>query len=150
MNKLLLLLFLFPVSCSAFDLIDLREVTFDYKSFNSGGHDPIIQDSGIINREDDKYIGLNANVDVLHYFYMNNLVHGTSDQPIVGQGVGQFRTVGWQYELGVHLTDWLDLDYEHHSQHLLDYEGSNHFPVENSVGFHLKLFESHKEKAVIW
>jgi hypothetical protein len=141
---------LFPVTSQAWDIFELREVTIDYKSIEFGSTDPVFQSSGLQNREPDKYLGVNINLDIFHYFYMNNLVHGTSDSPTDKSGNGQFRIIGWQYELGLHFTEFLDLTYGHHSQHLLDYQGTNHFPVENYIGFRLKLFQSHKESGRIW
>lgn len=110
----------------------------------------MIQDSGLFNRQADKYVGLSVDTAVMHYFFFNSLVHGTSDEPISGPGYGQFRTVGWQYQLGIYVTEFLTVQYEHHSQHMLDYSGGNHFPVENSLGFTLKLYESKVEHGRIW
>ena len=145
---LVFLLISYPAKAN--DLFELDKVQIDYKSFANGGHDPMIQDSGLVNRQADKYIDLGLDMSFLYVFYFNNVVHGTSDTPITGTANGQFRTVGWQYELGVRVTDYLNVGMGHHSQHMLDYEGVNHFPVENWVGFSVKLFESKREKGKIW
>lgn len=52
---------------------------------------------------------------------------------------GTPKTVGWQYELGIHLTDQLDVFKDHHSRHIMeDYkprvDGHNPFPVEDLYG----------------
>lgn len=148
--KYILLALLFSLPAHAFEMFTLQRVDIDYKAYAAGGHDPIIQDSGLQNREANKYVSLSVDTTVLHYFFFRSLVHGTSDQPIVGEGSGQFRTVGWQYQLGLYVTDFLTVQYEHHSQHLLDYSGINHFPVENSFGFTLKLYESKTDHGRIW
>ena len=151
MNKLIILVaFLMSSAAFAEDLYELDRVEITYKSFKTGGHDPIIQDSGLQNRQADKELGLNLNMSFLSVIYFNNYIHGTSDTPIVGDGSGQFRVVGWQYEAGLRVTKFLDLGIGHHSQHLLDYAGPNHFPVENWVGIRVKLFESPREKGRIW
>lgn len=80
--------------------------------------------------------GLSLGFDVSLYgpFYWNNVVHALTD-------AGQYRLIGWQFELGVSPWQSLDLFYIHHSQHLLD---SHHpfvkFPVNDSLGLRWRLF----------
>lgn len=49
------------------------------------------------------------------------------------------KTVGWQYELGIHLTDQIDIYHDHHSRHVMEeyrsrIDGHNPFPVEDLYG----------------
>jgi hypothetical protein len=143
-----LLFFLIPVTANAFDLFQLEQVAIDYKAFSSGGHNQLIQDSGLPPREADKYVSITMDTTIFNYFFFNNIVHGTTDQPVNGNG--QFRAIGWNYKLGVYLTDFMTVQYEHHSQHLLDFQGINHFPVEDSLGFTIKLYQSKQEHGRIW
>lgn len=49
------------------------------------------------------------------------------------------KTVGWQYELGLHITDQIDVFHNHHSRHVMEdfrarVNGHNTFPVEDLYG----------------
>lgn len=150
-NKLVLIFcFLFPVTGYAFEVIQLREVDIEYRKYSTGGYNPLIQAYGLQDKQADSYLGVSINTDILHYFYFNNLVHGTSDRPVSYDGNGQFRAIGWNYALGLYVTDFLRVEYRHHSQHLLDHLGTNPFPVENSIGVKVKLYESKTSNGVIW
>lgn len=57
------------------------------------------------------------------------------------------KTVGWQYELGLHLTDQIDLFRDHHSRHVMeDYRpranGHNPFPVEDLYGIRFVIVDA--------
>lgn len=90
----------------------------------------------------DKYVGrvqTNFNLRILEVFYWNNNVHTEGV-------VAKVETVGWHWELGLHLLDNVDLFHEHHSRHRMDdttpidYDGNgkpDKFPVEDSYGIKL-------------
>lgn len=61
------------------------------------------------------------------HLYWRNRIHGEMD-------TSQFRLVGWQFEIGVHLGP-VEIYRMHHSQHILDAEHPwMRFPVEDSWG----------------
>lgn len=74
--------------------------------------------------------------------YWRNRVHGLTDP-------GQYRLVGWQFELGADPFFWrdslrghLEFFYAHHSQHLL--EGAHpwiKFPVNDQLGLRWTLYK---------
>jgi hypothetical protein len=76
---------------------------------------------------------------IMDIWYWRNDVHveGTD---------AQFRTVGWNFELGLHVNKWVDTYYEHHSRHRLDsnYPGESaaRFPVEDSYGVTLNFYQT--------
>lgn len=79
-------------------------------------------------------------VDVLSYrgkgIYFRNNVFGDATNV-------QFRTVGWQYRVGVHLGVF-DIFHEHVSRHVLDTDRDDRFPLFNSYGVRLNLYERGK------
>lgn len=117
------LILLSSLNTYAFDLIETDEVSVQYKSFKSGSRDPLFWDS-----HPNQELTLKVNTTFLKYFFWNNEVHGATDE-------NQFHTVGWHYQVGLRPFSWLDVQMEHHSQHILDnaypYGG---FPVQDSLG----------------
>ena len=125
------------------DTIELNEVNLGYKSFFTGGHSPLITNNGLIGKSLDKQIDLHLKLNLFTYLYFNNVVHGTTDNT-------QFRSVGWKFELGCHITRHVDIEYHHHSQHALDQILPYHFPVEDSIGVNFNIYKSKKERENIF
>jgi hypothetical protein len=73
--------------------------------------------------------------------YWDNNVHGET----VDTGV--FKSVGWQWELGIRITDQLSVFHEHHSRHVMEalpekrFNAGSQFPVEDSFGIKLRLIK---------
>lgn len=71
-------------------------------------------------------------------FYWRNVMHGSMES-------AQFRTVGWQFEIGVRPVPWLEIGRYHHSQHLLDvrydWPSQGGFPVEDGFVVRLTLLQ---------
>jgi hypothetical protein len=90
-------------------------------------------------------LALSFNTDLVGPLYWNNRIHSMTDS-------GQYRLVGWQFELGVRATDYLpkawdglELFYGHHSQHILDgHHPLVKFPVDNAVGFRWTIIKDDK------
>lgn len=128
------------------DMIDLREVSIDYRNYFPGGRDPLITSNGLPNRGIGKGLDVNINSDILDWVYWNNRINSKTDYDTVGHG-GQFRLVGWETAFGVHLSSYVDIGYYHHSQHILDaaYKYDN-YPVEDAIQIKLYLYRSKKDK----
>ena len=77
-------------------------------------------------------------IDLVKYrewgLYMTNRVHGESTDK-------QFRSTGWQYEVGARWTDYVDVYWGHHSRHVLDDKGNGAFPLENIVGIRATFYK---------
>jgi hypothetical protein len=131
-------------------LIELKELTMGYRDFTPGGHRPTLNGNGLENRTLGKELQLFFNTDIGRYFFWNNRVHGGTDEVIGSGGKGQFRDVGWQFWLGVRPSKYLTLEYEHHSQHMLDYSMPGRFPVEDSVGLKIHLYRDYTPSATIF
>lgn len=146
MNFLIKIIFLFLFSfniCQASGL-ELNEVYINYKQFFPGGVDPLITENGLQNNLD-KELNLHINMDFLDHFYWNNLIHSMTD--VNNNGNGQFRLIGWNFNIGLHITDYVDFGYHHFSQHLLDYQGppGYHFPVQDAVELNVFIFRKRNE-----
>lgn len=127
-----------------FNLFELDEVKIQYKDFFDGGSHPLITQNGIPGKALGKEINLILNADFLTYLYLHNTVHSLTDQGIDGSN-GQFRTVSWQYNLGIRLTKFLNVSYIHRSEHLLDYVWPmGHFPLEDAIMFEIKFYKKDK------
>jgi hypothetical protein len=121
-------------------ILSLDEFTFDtYRIINH--RDPYYPygDMGSDGEHWDKGVAADFNIDLLKYqdfdFYWRNRVHGESTDQ-------QFREVGWQFETGLELRNYVQLYYQHHSQHILDAEGQyGKYPLENYVGVRMTLYK---------
>lgn len=138
------------LSPPGFHLIDLHEVSVDYKSFLPGGHDPLITDNGLPNRTLGIGLDLNVNMDIGHYFYWDNTIHSVTDQ-VGSDGTGQFREVGLEFGTGLDvrkITPYLPVTvgYYHYSQHCLDCTYPWHSPVKDAIEVKLYLYggDAHK------
>jgi len=131
----------------AWEALSPREVSLDYTHFGHKGRDPLVTNNGIPHRELGQAVGLRLGIDVLGPLYWRNWVHGRTDRQTFGQA-SQFRSVGWQFELGVHVTRHLDVFYHHHSQHVLDTTYLPGFPVEDGMGIRLNIIKQGKDARV--
>jgi hypothetical protein len=144
--SILLYAMLLPEAKADFKLLELHELSMGYKQFGPGGSDPLLTQNGL-GHDQDKEIELLMNTSLLKFIYWNNRVHAGTDKDIDGHG--QFRTVGWQFQFGVHLSSYLDVQYEHHSQHVLDYTEPFHFPVQDSIGIRIYFYRDQKPVSTI-
>lgn len=83
-------------------------------------------------KEFHSYVGINWNVGAGRFFW-NNTAYFYGDDHKVAE-------IGWEYDLGFDITEWLDVRWSHHSQHWADVESQNgsRFPVTDSYGFRIK------------
>lgn len=148
----LLVLFListFLQRAVAGETVELDKVDITYRDFFPGGRDPLITDTGIPNRQLGKEVSLNVDTNIITYFYWNNRIHGMTDEVTNSGGRGQFRAVGWEFDVGFQLLNFLSLGYHHHSQHVLDHEAPFNWPVQDAVFINVVLFSKHKKEGVI-
>ncbi len=124
-------------TCANADVLELRDVALQYKHFVDAGRDPMLDAP-----QKDEY-NLALNMDLLGAGYWNNRVHTKTDP-------AQFRVVGWELQIGAHLSNSFDVFYNHHSQHLLDKVGPNGFPVEDSIGVNIYLYHSRSPKGAVF
>ncbi len=109
--------------------IQVDELSLTYKKFQPSSRHPLFYNS--IMKEG---IELNMNNDLgFGLLFWDNTIHTSTNS-------AQYYLIGWQFKLGVHVTHFLDVQYEHHSQHILDDTYPNmKFPVEDSLGFTLRI-----------
>jgi hypothetical protein len=73
-------------------------------------------------------LDLEWNVSAGNFFWRNNIVGKTRND--------KFADVFWAYRYGYRLTDWLDIEAQHKSQHSLDtYQGA--YPVVDLYGIRI-------------
>lgn len=84
-----------------------------------------------LNEKTQNFINLNFEINLHKKIYWKNKISTevTSEQ---------FRYVGYDFSLGIHMSNDLDIYYRHYSGHMLDYQGDNNFREENSVGVRFK------------
>lgn len=128
---------------AAYMPFELEEVKINAKHFLPNGADPLLTEGSRQNKE----INLHLDVNVLRYGYINNRVWGLADQH-------QFRWIGLNYQYGVRVLPFLDIQAEHFSRHILDktypYKASgDRFPVEDSIGINLYLYTKQPRETLI-
>lgn len=106
---------------SDWHLLELDELKVDWQRYYFPNFNPYYPSP----KNDE--ISLTARAVIGKVFFWDTQIHGWSDS-------AQYRQVGLEVKLGLQVTRHLDLYYRHHSQHLLDKEGPNHFPVEDAFG----------------
>ena len=114
------------------------EVSVTYKKYHESSRHPLFTNSQL-----KEGVNITVNTDILGVFFWDNLVHSNTDD-------SQYRHIGWNFKLGVRPLSWLTLQYEHHSQHLLDTAYPHmKFPVEDSVGFTINIFQQRKRGSTL-
>ncbi len=124
----------------------LDQAYINYKQYTPGGTSYLITDNGLPDRAMDKEVALHLDTTFWSYLYFNNIIHAATDKGL--DGSGQFRVVGWNFQLGARVASWLDVQYEHHSQHILDWQGPMHFPVEDSIGVNIYLYRTKTRESI--
>jgi hypothetical protein len=117
---------------------------FDFRAAKFGDNrDPLTPD--ISPREYSGRLATEFQMRLLEVIYWKNYVHTEGTEAKV-------QTVGWQWELGLRITDQISAFYEHHSRHRLDTSNPDldqnlkprKFPVEDSYGIRLRIYETDK------
>ena len=111
---LILLILLFPVKSFANDLnswhiIEPNSLYVDVMHY-TWASEPFMQPKFTPNERLDLHVDLDLLGKVA---FFNNMIHSETDRD-------QFRLIGWNYRLGLHLGDSIDFFLEHFSQHILD------------------------------
>ncbi len=120
-------------------LLDVDRLDFEYGRIVPTSRDPYLPDRTGQWREQ---IALQWNITMLEWGYWNNRVHTETTNPS-----GSVTSVGWQFELGAHITDYFDVYREHHSRHVMEaapehrFEGAHaQFPVEDIYGVRVHIY----------
>ncbi len=115
-------------------LINVDELSINYKKFQPSSRHPLFYNSKM-----KEGIDLNMNNNMLFdYVFWDNTIHSSTNS-------SQYYLVGWQFKFGARVTNGITVQYEHHSQHILDstYPYMK-FPVEDSLGFTIRIFSTYK------
>lgn len=133
MKKLIaaVLLILNPTIATA-DFLELQEVYVNYKVFSGTTRTPYLQLPGLEGHSLENELNLNVNMDLWDHFYWNNVIHSLND--------GNYRLIGWNWRVGVHITDYIDFGWNHFSEHYADYSSPYGFPLQNSWEINIYLF----------
>lgn len=146
MKFLFLLLLLPTIALADWHLIEVQEVNVEYKQFLDGSRDAIVSQDGLGNLID-KEVNLNINFDISEYFYWNNMIHSIVDSN--GVSGGQFRLIGWNFRVGLRLTNYFDIEWEHFSQHLLDVISPFPNPTQNSINIRIYLYRKNPNENIL-
>ncbi len=103
--------------------VKLNLVELKWRNYTSDGRDLLIYPS--IHKE---AVELSLDTDVFRYLYLDTSVAGIQDET-------QYRGISFTSHLGIRICDWLRIEHEHNSQHVLDgqIETLPRFPVYDSV-----------------
>jgi hypothetical protein len=116
---------------SGWRLIKLEELSVNYKKFHPSARHPLFYDS-----TPKEALFLTQKTTVAKYFFFDSTVQSMTNN-------AQYYMVGLNLKLGVRLSSYLDFQYEHLSQHILDDRYPHKkFPVEDSWGINLYLYRA--------
>ena len=134
------LLLMTSTDANAWQLIELNELQLNYKRFMPNGRNMLIYPD-----PPKEALNLGINLDVAHYFYWDSVVESLTND-------GQYKSVGLASKIGVRLTPAFSVQYEHHSQHVLDGTHSYmwKYPVEDSVGIVYRFYFSTESRKSIF
>lgn len=124
-----------------FHVLNLDELSIDYKNYAR------INDKArnlLIYPEHPKEgINININTSVLSYGYFNSTIESLTTS-------SQYRGIGLQVCLGLHLSDSVDIGYYHHSQHVIDREiqGIPIFPVEDAIQIKIYFYRKNNKDSI--
>ena len=111
-------------------LLDVNEVFIDYQHY-TWAIEPFMAGN---NLTPTNALDLHVNFDMLnHIMFMDNMIHSETDQY-------QYALVGWNYKVGFHMGRYIDVFFQHYSQHLLDVTPVNGSNTYDAVGFRLYLY----------
>lgn len=102
-----LALLLLPLLAHA-DPLQVKAVDVEYRRFLAPGQDAVIYP-----REHQSELNFRIDVQLYKLIYFDSKIVSESD-------AGQFRMVGLHLNYGVHLSRYLDVEYMHKSEHILD------------------------------
>jgi hypothetical protein len=122
----------------AFNLVQLDEVRVEYQNYIFHRHPLFTEIPG------KESLNLGLKVNLLDTMYWDTLVHSTTTS-------AQYHLVGLEMKFGIRIYEYLEVEYKHHSQHLLDttYQYMK-FPVEDSIGVNLYLYRRDKHRESIF
>ena len=130
MKRFLAVLILFASTAQAdFKLLELNQVYVDAMSYHYSSDPWLAPYYKVANRLD-----LHTNMDFINeIMFIDTMVHSETDKD-------QFRLVGLNYRIGVHVTHQIDFYMEHFSLHLLDFvpNMSNSY---DALGIRINLFK---------
>lgn len=97
-----------PNLTQAPQLLKVRELSIEYWKFKDGARDPLCTIS-----PPKEQLDFNISTDVLDYAFIDTQLHSMTDQY-------QYRVAGLRLKLGLHVSRYLDVFYQHTSTHVLD------------------------------
>lgn len=133
-----LVLLLLAPRAMAWDLVELGDISIEHKAFTYANSLPFTSDH-IATSE----TNLNLDIAFLGGGYLRNKINSMTDP-------SQYRLVGWNWELGARVTDWLEVGYWHFSRHELDGQSAI-WPggtKEDGVIIRLKLYKGVQPDAI--
>jgi hypothetical protein len=153
MKYLLLLLSLLALTpvVNADEIITLDKLNIEYLRYSPEGVDPFLTYDGLPNKALGYGLNLKMETTILSYLYWNSTVLSETDEDLA-TGWGQYRTIGLEMQVGIRLTQWLDVGYYHLSRHLMDTPQPNGqaFQRMDALQFTLKLYDNKKIHEPVW
>lgn len=119
------------------DIVTLDSLYVDYKDYailNDKNRDLLVYPESA-----KEGVNLGINTSILGAGYFNSQIEGTTTS-------SQYRGVGLQLQIGIRLSDYLDVGYYHHSQHVLDRPSGDipHFAVVDAIELKIYIYRAHK------
>lgn len=121
------------------DIVTLDSLYVDYKDYailNDKNRDLLVYPEPA-----KEGVNLGLDTSILGVGYFNSQIEGTTTS-------AQYRGVGLQLQIGIRLSDYLDVGYYHHSQHTLDRPSGDipRFAVEDAIELKIYIYRAHKSQ----
>lgn len=116
----------------------------EYSKLNPNNRDPYAPE--YTGRWKDR-AALKWDISVFEFLYWRNNVHTEMID------TGQVKTVGWEWEAGLPLGKYFEVEHHHHSRHIMDEpeqqrynypDSGSQFPVEDSFLLRIKFINKEK------
>lgn len=124
----------------AWRLIEADEVSIKYRDFVHPGRNAYIYPEPLKDG-----VALNLNTTFLDLFYWNSTIDALTTP-------AKYEFVSLTTEVGLRVTENIQIFFQHFSGHLLDREQSylGKYPVNDSVGFNLILYSAGKRRETVF
>ena len=126
-------------------MMELTELSINLQRYGGYSRYPLVTD--FPDRYLDRGLSVTSKSTLFEYGYWDTTTFSKTDAD--KQGWSQFRTVGLEMSLGIHLTSFVDMGLFHRSEHLLDVGTTARYPLLDAFDMTIYLYKKNETKAVL-
>lgn len=124
-----------PAWAMDWHVVDLNELTLNYRNY--AYLNPYARNLLIYPEHAKEGIDVGLKMDLLYYGFFDSQIESLTTD-------AQYRSIGLQFGLGVRVSDYLNVGYWHHSQHVLDRGPVSYdkYPSEDAIEVRIFVYKS--------